>query len=143
MYAKPILLVEDNEDDEKLTLRALRKSEVANEVVIARDGAEACRLLAGPEAQSYGLILLDLRLPKLHGLEVLKTARAGSGSKLTPIVVLTSSREDSDIENAYAMGANSYVRKPADFMQFVLAMRLLSEYWLKLNETPPQLVRSA
>ena len=131
-----ILLVEDNPDDEKLTLRALGKSNIANAVVVARDGAEAIGLLTGPDAERYALVLLDLRLPKVHGLEVLRRARSDPRNEHTPVVILTSSREESDLVKAYALGANSYVCKPVDFQQFVSAAAQLGMYWLVLNEMP-------
>ena len=131
-----ILLVEDNEDDEKLTLRALKKNNIANEVIVARDGAEAVDLLVGARAQRYALVLLDLRLPKLHGLEVLRRLRADQRSRSTPVVILTSSNEQSDLATGYELGVNSYVRKPVDFHEFVDAVRQLGMYWLVLNEAP-------
>ena len=131
-----ILLVEDNEDDEKLTLRALKKNNIANEVIVARDGAEAVDLLVGARARSFCLILLDLRLPKLHGLEVLRRLRADPRSNSTPVVILTSSNEQSDLATGYELGVNSYVRKPVDFHEFVDAVRQLGMYWLVLNEAP-------
>ena len=132
-----ILLVEDNADDEKLTLRAFRKNNFSNEIVVARDGAEALERLHGPNATSFGLVLLDLKLPKLPGLEVLKRMRADARTKLTPVVILTSSKEESDIASSYEMHANSYVRKPVDFQHFVEAVARLGMYWLMLNEAPP------
>lgn len=132
-----ILLVEDNGDDEKLTLRALKKNNVANEVVVARDGAEAVEYLIGAKAMPFGLVLLDLKLPKLHGLEVLKRLRADERTHRLPVVILTSSKEDSDLLKGYELGANSYVRKPIDFHRFVDAVGQLGMYWLVLNESPP------
>ena len=136
-----ILLVEDNPDDEDLTIRALRQNRIANAVVVARDGEEALRLLlgTGPDAAPPlpEVVLLDLKLPKVDGLEVLRRLRAEPRTRLLPVVVLTSSREDRDLVEAYALGANSYVRKPVDFAQFVEAVRQLGLYWLVLNEPPP------
>ena len=133
----PILLVEDNADDEKLAIRALRKNNIANELVVARDGQEALDLLVGERAREFALVLLDLRLPKLHGLEVLKAVRADPRTALLPVVILTSSQEESDIVAGYALRANSYVRKPVDFHEFVEAVRSLGFYWLILNQPPP------
>jgi two-component system response regulator len=134
-----ILLVEDNPDDEALTLRALKRNNILNEVIVARDGAEAVRLLdaGGPTTDSIGLVLLDLKLPKISGLEVLKRLRANPATELLPVVILTSSKEDADLISGYKLGANSYVRKPVDFHQFVDAVAKLGMYWLMLNETPP------
>jgi len=136
-----ILLVEDNPDDEDLTIRALRQNRIANAVVVARDGEEALRLLlgTGPDAAPPlpEVVLLDLKLPKVDGLEVLRRLRAEPRTRLLAVVVLTSSREDRDLVEAYALGANSYVRKPVDFAQFVEAVRQLGLYWLVLNEPPP------
>ena len=140
---KVILLVEDNPDDEALTLRALKKNGIMNEVVVAHDGAEALEFLIGPEGSAKRLealpavTLLDLKLPKLDGLEVLRQLRANARTRLLPIVILTSSKEESDLLTGYANGANSYVRKPVDFTQFVEAVRQLGLYWLLLNEGPP------
>ena len=139
-----ILLVEDNADDEALTLRALRKNNIANEVVVARDGVEALDWLFGTGRHS-GLdgrekphvILLDLKLPKVDGFEVLRRIRADEGTRLLPVVVLTSSNEDRDLVEAYSRGANSFVRKPVDFREFVDAVKQLGLYWLVLNEPPP------
>jgi two-component system response regulator len=144
MEDKIILLVEDNTDDEKLTLRALKKNNIRNEVVVARDGAEALEYLFGTGAYAGRnlsvmpqVILLDLKLPKLDGLEVLRRVRADDRTKLLPIVILTSSNEEADRINGYGLGANSYVRKPVDFNQFSEAARQLGLYWLVLNESPP------
>src|SRR6185369_15309054 len=117
-----ILLVEDNADDEKLTLRALQMNNTLNPVIIARDGAEALELLLGTEAQPFGLVLLDLRLPKVHGLTVLQRMRADPRTRLTPVVILTSSKEEADLVSGYAMGVNSYIRKPVDFHRFTEAV---------------------
>lgn len=144
MENRIILLVEDNPDDIALTLRALKKNNVANEVVVARDGVEALDYLlrtgehAGRDPSAVvALILLDLKLPKLDGLEVLRRLRAESSTRLMPVVILTSSKEESDLVNGYALGANSYIRKPVDFVNFTEAVRQLGLYWLVLNELPP------
>jgi two-component system response regulator len=145
MHTKVILLVEDNQDDEELALLAFQKSNIANEVVVARDGAEALDYLFGTGAQTGRdtpvlpqVVLLDLKLPKIDGLEVLKQLRADPRTKRLPVVVLTSSREDQDLIESYDLGANSYVRKPVDFAQFAEAVRQLQMYWMVLNEAPPQ-----
>ncbi len=139
-----ILLVEDNPRDEELTLRALRKSNVLNPVVVARDGVLALDYLfargahAGRDpAAMPQVVLLDLKLPKLDGLEVLRAIRASEATRLLPVVVLTSSNEEQDMVRSYRLGANSYVRKPVDFVQFIEAVRQLGLYWLVLNATPP------
>jgi two-component system response regulator len=143
-HTKVILLVEDNPDDEALTLRALNKNNIKNDVVVARDGAEALDYLFG--AGKYAgrdtalmpqVVLLDLKLPKIEGLEVLRRVRADDRTKLLPVVILTSSNEDQDRIAGYGLGANSYVRKPVDFSQFLDAARHLGLYWLVLNEAPP------
>ncbi len=141
---KYIVLVEDNPDDIELTLRALKKNNITNEVVIARDGEEALRLLLGTEPGSQArlpllpaVILLDLKLPKVDGLGVLRQLRAESRTRLLPVVVLTSSKMDQDVIRSYCLGANSYVRKPVDFQQLVAAVQQLGLYWLLLNEAPP------
>ena len=144
-----ILLVEDNPKDEELTLRALKKSNVLNPVVVARDGVEALDYLFARGAHANRdpaampqVVLLDLKLPKVDGLEVLKALRANERTKLLPVVVLTSSVEEQDLIRSYSLGANSYVRKPVDFVQFIEAVRQLGLYWLILNETAPLTGRS-
>lgn len=136
--SKTILLVEDNPDDEALTLRALKKNNIMNEVVVARDGEEALAYLTtGPGSRELPqIVLLDLKLPKLDGLEVLRSIRATDWTRRLPVVVLTSSREERDLIASYNLGANSYVRKPVDFGQFLEAVKQLGLYWLVLNETP-------
>lgn len=141
---KLILLVEDNPDDEELTLMSLRKQHVLNEVLVAHDGVEALDYLfrTGVHAERAPgavpeLVLLDLKLPRLNGLDVLKRMRADSRTQLIPVVVLTSSSEEEDVIASYRLGANSYVRKPVEFAQFVEAVRQLGLYWLLLNEPPP------
>src|SRR5438874_1007109 len=145
MATKVILLVEDNPDDEALTLRALHKHNVTNQVVITRDGAEAIDWLfrTGQHANretnvTPQVILLDLKLPKIDGLEVLRRIRNDDRTKLLPVVILTSSKEEEDILNGYRLGANSYVRKPVDFVEFTDAVRQLGLFWLLLNEPPVQ-----
>ncbi len=138
-----ILLVEDNADDEALTMRALKKNNITNKIVVARDGVEALDYLfargahAGRDTGTQpAVILLDLKLPKLDGFEVLRELRADNRTRLLPVVILTSSKEQQDIANGYHLGANSYVRKPVDFQQFVEAVRQLGLYWLVINEEP-------
>ena len=145
MSDKVILLVEDNPDDEDLTLRALKKNNIKNDVVVARDGVEALEYLFGAEATTVGdtrampqVVLLDLKLPKVNGLEVLRRIRAEPQTKRLPVVVLTSSNEEKDLMDSYDLGANSYIRKPVDFEQFTEAVRHLGLYWLVLNEPPPR-----
>jgi two-component system response regulator len=145
MSEKVILLVEDNPDDEELTLRALKKNNIQNDVVIARDGAEALDYLFGTGAyagrdlsQVPSVTLLDLKLPKVDGLEVLKRIREHEQTKFLPVVILTSSKEEQDLIKGYSLGANSYIRKPVDFSQFIDAVRQLGLYWLLLNEAAPQ-----
>jgi two-component system response regulator len=142
MAEKFILLVEDNPDDEELTMRALRK--IANEVVVARDGSEALEFIfgtgrhAGRDVERLpAVILLDLKLPKLSGLDVLQRLRADPRTRLVPVVVLTSSSEDEDMLRSYRFGANSYVRKPVEFGAFANAVTQLGVYWMLLNESPP------
>ncbi|MEO6326173.1 MAG: response regulator [Thermoanaerobaculia bacterium] len=144
MSGRQILLVEDNADDEVLTLRALQKNKIANEIVVVRDGLEAIDYLFGTGAhagrdprEAPALVLLDLKIPKIDGLEVLKRMRGDDRTRLTPVVVLTSSREESDLLRAYDIGANSYIVKPVDFNQFTEAVGHLGLYWLVLNERPP------
>lgn len=140
-----ILLVEDNPDDEVLTLRALKKNHIGNEVVVMRDGAEALDFLfctgAYADRDPHNmpqLILLDIKLPKVDGLEVLRRMRADERTRLLPVVILTSSQEQQDLIEGYKGGANSYVRKPVDFTQFAEAIRELGLYWMVLNESPPR-----
>jgi two-component system response regulator len=139
-----ILLIEDNPDDEALTLRALKKNNIANQVVVARDGAEALDYLFAKGAYKDrdgsdlpAVILLDLKLPKIDGLEVLKGIRANQKTSLLPVVVLTSSNEEQDLMNSYSYGCNSYIRKPVDFDNFVEAIAHLGLYWLVLNQSAP------
>jgi two-component system response regulator len=137
MNDKPILLVEDNPDDEALTIRALKKNNISNQVVVAHDGAEALEFLQGNGNALPALVLLDLKLPKVNGLEVLRSVRTDPRTHLLPVVILTTSKEELDLTNGYNLGANSYIRKPVDFAQFTEAVRQLGLYWLVLNETPP------
>jgi len=139
-----ILLVEDNPDDEALTLRALKKNNIRNEIVVAHDGEEALDFLlgSGPNSerdltQMPSVVLLDLKLPKVDGLEVLRQMRAEENTKRIPVVILTSSNEERDRIESYGLGCNSYVRKPVDFNQFIEAVRQLGLYWLVLNEPAP------
>jgi two-component system response regulator len=143
-----ILLVEDNPDDEALTLRALKKSNIKNEVAVVRDGAEALDYLFGTGSYADrdlsdvpAVVLLDIRLPKIDGLQVLERIRADERTKLQPVVLLTASTEEEDIINGYRLGANSYVRKPVDFNQFAEAVHQLGLYWLLLNERPPEAMK--
>lgn len=135
----PIVLVEDNEDDIVLTRRALARNKIGNPLVIARDGAEALELLLGANGDSINpaIILLDLQLPKVDGLSVLRRLREDPRTTLTPIVVLTSSKAEQDVVAGYNLRANSYIRKPVDFDQFTEAVRQIGMYWLLLNEPPP------
>ena len=144
MFDKYILLAEDNTDDEALTMRALKQNNIANEVIVAHDGVEALDYLfcRGSQvdrdfSQQPAVILLDLKLPKIDGLEVLRQLRSDERLKLLPVVILTSSREEQDMINSYRLGANSYIRKPVDFTKFVAAVRQPGMYWLVLNEAPP------
>lgn len=145
MKEKTILLVEDNPDDEELTLRALRQAKIANDVHVARDGSEAIDYLygTGPYAgrdpsELPAVVLLDLKLPKLSGLDVLKRVRSDPLTRVLPIVVLTSSSEDEDMLRSYECGANSYVRKPVEFAAFAAAVAQLGVYWMLLNQAPPR-----
>ena len=143
MGSNAILLVEDNPDDEALTLRAFHKNNITNEVVVARDGAEALDYLfktgtyANRDSTLPQIVILDLKVPKISGLEVLRRLRAAPETKLLPVVILTSSNEERDLLEGYGLGANSYVRKPVDFGEFLDAVRQLGLYWLLLNEHPP------
>jgi two-component system response regulator len=135
--AGPILLVEDDVDDAELTRRAFARSRVANEIEVVRDGAAALERLLGPNAGPLpSLVLLDLKLPLVDGLEVLERLRADVRTRLLPIVILTSSREARDLERGYLLGANSYIRKPVDFAAFERAVDQIGTYWLVLNESP-------
>ena len=143
MNQNPILLVEDKPDDEALALRAFRKSEIRNAIVVARDGVEALEYLfpcgqpQGCDAASLpAVVLLDLKLPRVDGLEVLRRIRAQASTRFIPVVILTSSREEQDLISAYTLGANSYVRKPVDFVEFAQTVSHLGLYWLSLNELP-------
>ena len=146
MRSRMILLVEDNADDVELTLRAFEKSNIANEIVVARDGQEALDYLFAMGAFAARdphvapeVVLLDLKLPKLDGLDVLRRMRADERTRRLPVVILTSSNEESDVVRSYDLGANSFVRKPVDFREFLDAARQLGLYWLVVNETPPAL----
>lgn len=148
MKPKIILLVEDNASDVALTKRALAKSHIVNELVVAEDGQEALDYLfgSGPHAgrdvsELPALVLLDLQLPRVDGLEVLRRIRAGQHTHRLPVVILTTSREEQDVAQSYDLGANSYIRKPVDFTQFAKSVEHLGLYWLVLNETPPPEVR--
>lgn len=143
--SKVLLLVEDNPSDEKLTVRALTKHGLANEIVVVRDGAEALDYLFGTgpfegrdPRNVPTVILLDLRLPRIEGLEVLRRLRADERTQLVPVVILTASKEEEDILRSYSLGANAYIRKPVDFAEFAEAARTLGLFWLLLNEVPPQ-----
>jgi CheY-like chemotaxis protein len=143
--SKTILLVEDNPDDVKLTLRAFKRNSMLNPIVVARDGVEALDILfaRGAYAERAGkalpaLVILDLKLPKLDGLGVLKAVRGDERTRLIPVVILTSSKEEQDLIQGYSLGANSYVRKPVDFAEFQEAVRLLGVYWLMTNQPPPE-----
>ena len=145
MAKKMILLVEDNPDDEALTLRAFAKNKITNDIVVVRDGVEALEWLFADGqyadrdvSQLPEVCLLDLKLPKVDGLEVLRRIRADERTKLMPVIILTTSEEESDRLAGYSLGANSYIRKPVDFSQFIEAVRQLGLYWLVLNESPPE-----
>jgi CheY-like chemotaxis protein len=146
MNEQVIMLVEDNSNDEELTLRALRKSNIANKVLVTRDGSEALDYLfargayAGRDVTDLPqVVLLDLNLPKIGGLDVLRAIRADERTKVLPVVILTSSKEDKDLAAGYASGANSYIVKPVDFTQFSESVRQLGLYWLVINHPPPPL----
>jgi CheY-like chemotaxis protein len=146
MIEKPILLVEDNKDDELLTLRAFKKNNIMNEIVIARDGVQALDYLFGTGTHQGRdlsvmpqVVLLDLNLPRVSGLEVLRRVRQDERTKLLAVVVLTSSKEDEDILSSYSLGANSYVRKPVNFVEFTEAVKTLGLFWLLLHEAAPTL----
>ena len=143
MKNKTILLVEDNPDDELLALRALKKNNILNPVIIARDGEEALDYFFGRgkfvgrnTKENPVVVLLDLKLPKIDGLEVLRQIRSNEPTKLVPIVALTSSSEETDIQSSYSLGVNSYVRKPVDFDEFTKTVEMLGSYWLQINERP-------
>jgi two-component system response regulator len=146
MNGKVILLVEDNPDDEELTIRTLKKNNIMNDIVVVRDGSEAIDYLYG-KGKYLGrdlnimpvIIMLDIKLPKISGLEVLKRIRSNEKSKLLPVVILTSSDEERDLIESYKLGANSYVRKPVNFGQFQKAVQQLALYWLLLNNAPPHI----
>ncbi len=144
MNEKIILLVEDNPDDVALTLRAFKKNNILNEVVVASDGVEAMDFLFGAGKYSGRdpcvlpvVVLLDLKLPRMDGFEVLRRIRSDDRTKLVPVVILTSSKEEQDVINGYKLGCNSYIRKPVDFNQFIDAVKQLGIYWLLINEPPP------
>ena len=144
MMGKVILLVEDNADDEALTLRSFKRCNILNDVIVTRDGVEALEYIfgtgkyAGRDVTDLpAVIMLDLKLPKLDGMEVLRRLRNDERTKLAPVVILTSSREERDVVNGYKLGANSYIRKPVDFEQFAGAVQQLGLYWLLLNEPIP------
>ena len=142
MNAGKILLVEDNPDDVALTMRALKSHNITNDVVVAQDGAQALDYLFGakgkaPEGDLPAVVLLDLKLPKVNGLEVLQRIRATEATRLLPVVILTSSDEERDIIDGYSLGANSYVRKPVDFVEFTEAATQLGLYWLLMNRVAP------
>jgi two-component system response regulator len=141
MMNRPVLLVEDNPDDEALTIRALRKNSILNEVIVARDGAEALEFLfpaGGSTVSLPGIILLDLNLPKVSGLEVLGRIQADERTRIIPVVVLTSSKLEEDIPASYRSGANAYVKKPIRFADFAEAVRTLGMFWVLLNEPAPE-----
>ena len=137
MPARTILLVEDDPDHELLTIRALKKANIANDIHVARDGSEAIECLFGDNTCKPQVILLDLKLPKIDGLEVLRRIRESDSTRMLPVVVLTSSDEERDVIRSYQLGVNSYIRKPVNFTDFAEATRQLGMYWLVLNECPP------
>jgi CheY-like chemotaxis protein len=141
MNQKTILLVEDNPDDADLTLRALERNKIMNEVKVARDGVEALEYLlpenGQPKTSIPAMVLLDLKLPRMDGIEVLRRIRAEERTRLLPVIILTTSGEQEDLVNSYRNGCNSYIRKPVDFAEFITAMRQIAQYWLVLNESPP------
>jgi two-component system response regulator len=139
MKQKTILLVEDNPDDAELTLRALKKNKILNEVIVARDGVEALDYLfpANEQPQMPALILLDLKLPRIDGIEVLRRIRTDERTQLLPVIILTTSKEQQDLQSGYRQGCNSYIRKPVDFADFITAVQQIGLYWLMLNEAPP------
>ena len=146
MKTKTILLVEDNPDDVRLTQRAFKQNNITNELIVASDGVEALDYLTSAVAGSGilpAVILLDLKLPRMSGLELLQHIRADERLKCLPVVILTSSQEEQDIMKSYDLGANSYIRKPVDFEQFYEAVRYLQMYWLLLNEPPPKIAGGA
>ncbi len=141
-----ILLVEDNAEDAELTLHALRKDHLANQIHVARDGEEALAFLFDPQKPNHihlKLVLLDLKLPKVDGLEVLKVVKNDPRTRRIPVVVMTSSREDSDLVRSYDLGVNSYLQKPVDFDQFREVVKRMGFYWLLINQPPPQVVGGA
>jgi CheY-like chemotaxis protein len=146
MEKKVILLVEDNPDDADLTLRAMKQGNILNQVIVASDGVQALDYLFGTGTYTGRdmsimptIVLLDLKLPKIDGLEVLRRLRADERTKLLPVVILTSSKEEQDLISSYKLGANSYIRKPVDFVQFTEAVQQLKLYWLLMNESPPEI----
>ena len=137
MTDKTILLVEDNADDVELALHAFRANNIANDIIVKSDGQVALEHLSDPQQELPGLVLLDLNLPKLSGIDVLRSIRSNERTRFLPVVVMTTSREERDIVSSYRLNANSYVVKPVDFNQFTEAVRQLGMYWLLLNEPPP------
>jgi two-component system response regulator len=141
MNQKTILLVEDNPDDADLTLRALKRNKILNDVTVARDGVEALEYLLPRNGQQKAampaMVLLDLKLPRMDGIEVLKRIRADERTQLLPVIILTTSKEQEDLINGYRNGCNSYIRKPVDFSEFMTAVQHIGLYWLVLNESPP------
>jgi len=137
MDSKQILLVEDNPDDVALTKRALKRNNIANELIVLEDGVEAVEFLLDYQRPLPSVVLLDLKLPRLSGLEVLQKIRESEHARLVPVVILTSSAQEQDLMESYRLGANSYVRKPVDFDEFATAVRELGLYWLVVNEPPP------